>query len=286
MEIEFLGTGGSTTTPRFGCLCERCELARSGGLPHSRLGPSIFIHGPDILIDTPEEISVQLARSSVSNIRACFYSHWHPDHVMGRRIWEFKKTLRTWPIPEQNDRTHIYLPFGVAADFKSRYDLWDYFCQLEQSGLIKLTVLSERESVTINGYSVEPFVLGEPGMYGFSISGNNRRAIVIPDELFCWEVPPHLKGLVDVAVLPTGVFEHHPISGVRLIDRLHPVLAREATFKQTLEVCHSLSPSRVYLTHIEEVDPVSYDELLRLSTKISSKDQSIVFAFDTLRVIV
>lgn len=54
MRIEFLGTGGAITTPRPGCACRVCAEARVKGVPYSRTGPSVFIHGPDVLIDTPE----------------------------------------------------------------------------------------------------------------------------------------------------------------------------------------------------------------------------------------
>ena len=60
MKIEFLGTGGAITTPNPGCNCSVCVQARKEGIPYSRSGPSLFVHGPDVLIDTPEEIKDQL----------------------------------------------------------------------------------------------------------------------------------------------------------------------------------------------------------------------------------
>ena len=41
------------------------------------------MHGPDVLIDTPEESKQQLNRSQVTRIAAGLYSHWHPDHTAG-----------------------------------------------------------------------------------------------------------------------------------------------------------------------------------------------------------
>ncbi|MBI2846110.1 MAG: hypothetical protein HYX86_06160, partial [Chloroflexi bacterium] len=82
MQIEILGSGGAITTPKPGCFCRVCVPAREKGVPYSRTGPSLFVHGPDVLIDTPEEIKQQLNRSRVKQIRAAFYSHWHPDHTM------------------------------------------------------------------------------------------------------------------------------------------------------------------------------------------------------------
>lgn len=115
MQIEFLGTGGAITTPRPGCDCRICAQAREKGLPYARTGPSVFVHGPDVLIDTPEEIKNQLNRSRVTRIGACFYSLWHPDHTMGRRVWEANYDWRHWP--PQHRPTPIYLPQQVAEDF-------------------------------------------------------------------------------------------------------------------------------------------------------------------------
>ena len=249
-----------------------------------RWGPSIFIHGPDVLIDTPEEIAVQLARSSVSHIRACFYSHWHPDHVMGRRIWEYNKILRTWPLSEKKEPVPVYLPQGVARDFKRRYDLWAYFSLLQDQGLVKIHVVKDSEHVLINGYKFSPFVLGESGIYGFGVSGSGQEIAVVPDELFGWKPSSDLKGSLNVAILPAGVFEFHPLSGERLIDPSHPVLKNEATFEQTLEVARTLGAKRTYLTHIEEVDPITFDELEKIAQMSSTRHVSIQFAHDTLRV--
>ncbi|MCD4684507.1 MAG: hypothetical protein K8S97_01035 [Anaerolineae bacterium] len=66
MQIEILGSGGAVTTPRPLCDCRICVEARQKGIPYSRTGPSIFVHGPDVLIDTPEESKLQLDRSRVS----------------------------------------------------------------------------------------------------------------------------------------------------------------------------------------------------------------------------
>ena len=53
MRVEVLGSGGATTTPRPGCVCRVCSQARVKGLPYTRTGPSVFVHGPNVLFDTP-----------------------------------------------------------------------------------------------------------------------------------------------------------------------------------------------------------------------------------------
>jgi phosphoribosyl 1,2-cyclic phosphate phosphodiesterase len=55
VRVEILGSGGAVTIPRPGCGCRVCVEAREKGVPYARTGPSVFVHGPDVLIDTPEE---------------------------------------------------------------------------------------------------------------------------------------------------------------------------------------------------------------------------------------
>jgi phosphoribosyl 1,2-cyclic phosphate phosphodiesterase len=69
--IEVLGSGGAVATPRALCGCRVCVEAAQQGPPFSRCGPSYFVHGPNILFDTPEEIRTQLVRSSIREINAC-----------------------------------------------------------------------------------------------------------------------------------------------------------------------------------------------------------------------
>jgi phosphoribosyl 1,2-cyclic phosphate phosphodiesterase len=87
VQVEVLGSGGASTIPRPQCACRVCIEARAKGIPYARSGPSVFVHGPDVLVDTPEEARLQLDRSRVTNIAAALYSHWHPDHTAGRRVW-------------------------------------------------------------------------------------------------------------------------------------------------------------------------------------------------------
>ncbi|MGA7669432.1 MAG: MBL fold metallo-hydrolase, partial [Nitrolancea sp.] len=213
MQIEILGSGGAITTPRPGCECPVCVEAREKGVPYSRSGPSVFLHGPDILIDTPEEIKDQLNHSRVTNINACFYSHWHPDHVMGRRVFETRNVdWRNWPPLQQ--RTDIYLPQQVAIDFRHRLASWDHLAFMEKQGTVRLIELADGEHVTIGDAVVEPFRLAEDYVYAFLIETSNRRVLLAPDETLGWVPPERVRGL-DLAVLPMGVVEFEPCTGER-----------------------------------------------------------------------
>ncbi len=279
MRVEFLGTGGAITTPKPGCMCPVCVQARKEGIPYSRSGPSLFIHGPNVLIDTPEEIKQQLNRSEVTEIAACFYSHWHPDHVMGRRVWEMNHDWRQFPA--QDKQTDIYLPQQVALDFRQRLGTWEHLAFLEHSKLIRLIQLTDGDVVTLNSTQIRPFRLAEDYVYAFLFAGEGKRVLVIPDELFGWQPTEDVKG-VDLAILPMGVVEFDPFTKARIIPENHPVLKSEATFQQTLEVVKQLHAKRVVLTHIEEPDRLGYDDLRLLEEKLRSEGLNIDFAYDTL----
>ena len=62
VRVEILGSGGAATIPRPGCRCRVCVEARAQGGRFARTGPSTFVHGPNILFDTPEESKFQLER--------------------------------------------------------------------------------------------------------------------------------------------------------------------------------------------------------------------------------
>jgi len=282
MQIEFLGSGGAITTPRPGCACRLCVEAQAKGVPYSRGGPSVFVHGPNVLIDTPEEIKAELLRSRVTQIDAALYSHWHPDHVAGLRVWEtMNSDWLNWPAHPR--RTDIYLPQQVAQDFRHRLGAWEQFMYLQRFGVVRVIELADGASVELNGVRIRPFRLAEDYVYAFIFETGAARVLVAPDELFGWDPPPDVRG-VDLAVIPMGLPEFDPFTGERIIPADHPVLKSEATFRQTLDIVRALDAGRVIMTHIEEPSRLSYDDLLRLEEALKDDGFNITFAYDTLLV--
>jgi phosphoribosyl 1,2-cyclic phosphate phosphodiesterase len=280
MRIEVLGSGGAVTTPRPGCHCQVCAEARAKGVPYSRSGPSYFIHGPNILIDTPEESNFQLNRAQIDRVSACFYSHWHPDHVMGRRVWEsLNADFLNWP--PQHRRTDIYLLEQVARDFRTFLGSWEQFDFMQKQGYVRVIELTDSQVVTIGEVRVSPLRLAEAYVYAFLFKQGGQRVLIAPDELFGWTPPPELIDL-DLAIIPMGLAEFHPLTGDRIIPADHPVLKSEATFQQTLEIVRQLAPRRTIMSHIEEPIGLSYDDLNNLSEKLKSDGFNIDFAYDTM----
>ena len=85
-------------------------------------------------------------------------------------------------------------------------------------------------------------------------------------------------------MLPIGVTEHNPLTGERHYPRDHPVLAREATIVQTLEVARTLDARQIVLTHISEPEQLSYDDLLVFEKELRREGLAITFAYDTMVV--
>lgn len=278
MKVEILGSAGAVPTPRPGCDCRVCTAAREHGGRHARTGPSVFLHGPQVLFDTPEESRLQLVRAGIGEIAACFYSHWHPDHTMGRRLWEtLNSDFRAWPRRVRGV-TPVYLPEQVAADFGRFLGLREHFAFLEERGWVQVVEVRDGEGIEISGWTIRPIRLTADYVYAFEIAGDGRRALLALDELKGWEPEPALRG-VDLAVLPMGLCEHDPFTGERRIHQDHPVLRLEATLPETLGIVERLGAKRVVLGHIEEIDGLTYDDHVRLGAELG-----VEFAYDGMQV--
>jgi phosphoribosyl 1,2-cyclic phosphate phosphodiesterase len=280
MKLEFLGTGGAISTPKPLCSCTVCAEARTRGIPYARSGPSIFVHGPDVLIDTPEESKEQINRSQITDIQGCLYSHWHPDHVMGRRVWEMNHDWRNWPPKDKC--TTIWLPQQVAADFRT----WGIMPQLEYLQSIRLIAiheLTDGEQIQVHGVTITPIRLAEDYVYAFLFNDGQRSALIVMDETFRWVPPSDLKGL-DLVVLPMGVVDVDPRTGARRIPVDHPVLKAEATFNDTVKLAIELGAKRTILSHVEEPDGFGHDELQTLAREFSVKIPNLSVAWDGLIV--
>lgn len=282
MEIEMVGSGGSFVTPRPGCHCQVCDEAREKGVPYARGGPATFIHHANILFDTPEDIQEELNRSGIDCVDACFYSHWHPDYVMGRRVFEsLNWDGRSWP--PHHRVTEVYLPQQVAEDFETMLGTADHLAFLEQVGVIQVHRLTDGQSVSLGDLTITPFRLAERYVYAFLVESPGLRVLISPDELHGWAPTPDLIG-VDLAVLPMGVCEFDPVTEDRRIAADHPVLEKEMTFPETLDVVRALRPRQAVLTHIEELDGQSHDHLARLAGKLQEGGLPVRFAHDTMRI--
>jgi phosphoribosyl 1,2-cyclic phosphate phosphodiesterase len=218
-----------------------------------------------VLIDTPEESKHQLNHSTVSRIAAGLYSHWHPDHTAGRRVWEARNfDFRSWP--PRYETTPVYVPESVWDDFEAHYGLADQFRFLERQGTVKVELVPDNGRFSLDGTTVRLLPLGAENAHAFLFEAGGKRVLVAMDETHRWD-PPDL-GPLDLAVLPVGVFEHHPYTGERLIpEEFCKPPVRKARYETTLELVRRLAPRRAVLSHVEEMDRLSHDELERLGSR-------------------
>ena len=263
MRVEILGSGGAVTIPRPGCQCRVCVEAREKGVPYARTGPSVFVHGPDVLIDTPEESKQQLNRSQVTRIAAGLYSHWHPDHTAGRRVWESRNfEFRSWP--RRFETTPIYVPERVWADFEAHYGLADQFRFMERQGTVRDRTVAESEPFELDGTADHADPARRRERARVPLRGRRQaradrdgrdapldaarprpaRPRRAPGRRL--RAPPVHRRADD----PGGVLQAAGAQDA-LRDRRSSRRARSA-------------PRRTVLTHVEEMDRVSHDELVRL----------------------
>lgn len=285
MRLEILGSGGATTTPRPGCSCSVCVEARERGVPYARTGPSVFVHGPDLVFDTPEESKLQLDRAGIGHVAGCFYSHWHPDHTMGRRVWETRNgDFRTWPREaKQNLVTDVYLPAQVAVDFGSYLGGMAHLEFMEDRGWIRVRRLADGEAPAFGAVTVRPFRLAADYVYAFELTEDGRRLLIAMDELVGWHPPPEIRGC-DLAVLPMGICEFDPLTGERRIHPDHPILRYEATYEETLRIVDELEARHVVLSHVEEIDGLTHDDLQTLGESLRAAGRPVTFGWDGFAV--
>ena len=281
MKLEVLGSGGAVTTPKPFCKCSVCVAAREGGPRDSRFGPSVFIHGPDLLIDTPEEIFQQLNRSSVPSITSCTYSHWHPDHTSGKRIFEANKD---WiGLPPNNKNTAVYLTEKVAETFEQFLGIKGHLEFLSYSQLISLKVIGNSQEFYLKEYTIKPVQMNQDYSFGYEIAGQGKRILIIMDELKFWEPSDQvLNTKYDLVYLPLGIMDVNPITKKRNMDENHPLLEDEQTLGETLDYVGRLSSARFLLSHIEEPDEISYEmgiELGKYCSQLTGKN--VELAYDT-----
>jgi phosphoribosyl 1,2-cyclic phosphate phosphodiesterase len=148
---------------------------------------------------------------------------------------------------------------------------------------VRIVELRDGESFKLGDTAIAPFRLPEDYVYGFLLGDGTKRVLICPDETIGWRPSAEHKG-VDLAVLPMGVSEFHPLTGQRQIPKGHHILDTECSYQETLEILDALDAKHAVLTHIEEPDGCSYDDLLQLEAELAGDGRRVSFAYDTMTV--
>ena len=278
---EILGSGGAVTTPRPLCDCALCRRARAGG-KDSRLGPAVYLHGAAILFDTPEEIAAELARAGVTQLAACFYSHWHPDHTAGRRIFEANCDYgRGASAMDALRRTEVYVPDFVRAPMERMLGLWNQLERFHSLGLIGLHTLLPGQPAQVGGVRVTPVQLAETYVAAYVVEADGKRVLVAMDELYGWQ--PELQGHFDLVLLPIGYFAHDPETRARRWNPDNPICQSEADFEESCRILGRISHSKAVFLHIEEIDGLDHDTLCRY-VALAAHGRDWAVAYDGMQV--
>ncbi|MCB0337288.1 MAG: hypothetical protein KDD62_13315, partial [Bdellovibrionales bacterium] len=258
-----------------------CDEAIERGRPYARTGPSVFLHEANVLFDTPEEAKQQLTESRISKVDAAFYSHWHPDHTMGRRVWESHHECISFTI---KDKTTVYIPENVKPSFEERLDNWGHLKYLESSGYIEVKVIKDRQPIVIGDYEITPIKLAEDYVSAFWIREEDKTTLLVMDEHMGWA--PDVEFMSpDLAILPMGILTICPWTKRRLVPEDHPLMKFEASFQDTLELIQILKPGKVVLLHIEESAQISFEKGKELSEMTSNElNVRVDFAFDQMKI--
>ena len=257
MQFTLLGSGGALRIPRACCTCKVCNEARLKGFPYKRMGQSLFLHDSSILFDTPEDINEELNNFNISEVKNIFYSHWHPDHTLGCRIIEVlasgrkdKKTINIF-MPEEQ----IELAFNKGSSIFSFY---------ESMGFCKIISLNKNE--VFKDIMISRIKLLNDFSYAFLIESQAKKVLYCPCHSISIPIIQELCN-IDLMILCIGYVN-------KLEDNI-------TNFNRDIKkIYNELSPKKIILTHIEEVDGLSYDDF----KKMEEKNPDFIFAYDGMKI--
>lgn len=274
MIIECLGTSGGVPT-----LYQSVSQHKDA---QKRTGPGIFIHDLQLLIDTSEDIFQQLRQSKIYDIKYGIYSHWHPDHTMGMRIWETLNFDFIHKIPKSKTTT-VYITTQEVEDFKAYFARWEYVQYLESLGVINLVIVDNDAEISFEDTTVEWIQLAEQFAFGFYLTTNTKRIFIIPDEIKGFRPTEKLKN-VDVAILPFGSNEVNPITN----ERIHPEgmlnALGEVTFDECVTIAKTINAKHTYFTHIEATESLTKAQIKQLEERLEEDGLKSTIAFDGLKI--
>ena len=278
VELVFLGTAGAETTPKVGCLCRVCQEARLKGGRFVRNGPSVFLAGASVLFDTPEDADKSLEREGIHEVRHLVYTHWHPDHTAGRRVLE--QLNMDWLDRKKRRVTDVWLPNWVREHFRKRHGLEENLEYFERAGIARINEVGEGEPFQLDGITVRPFRMAQPGLTAYILERGSRRWVFALDDTKDWKPSTEFSD-PDLLVLETGWFERDPEGGI-IVPSGHPIRNEEASFDETLDIIDRINPQKAVLTHIEQLWDRSYEDYLELEKKHNG--HKLEFAYDGLRI--
>ncbi len=260
MRALVLGSAGSQPTPKAGCNCRLCTLAREEGGRALRTGPSLYLPAAELLIDTPEEANLQLNRYALAPQRVA-WTHAHPDHVAGLRVVQFLAQSSGRPVEG-------WLPRPLYPLLAERYPL----AHLVDAGYLELHLVAPGRPFELDGVRITPLAheLEEP-VFAYAFETASARGLYAPDHVRSLPLP---EGPFDWAVvqMPIPPLDALPFE----LPPDHEAWRSFYTFDEALEAWRGRA-RRLVFTHVYESVGMTPEELDAVAARAGDW---VAFAYD------
>jgi phosphoribosyl 1,2-cyclic phosphate phosphodiesterase len=284
MKITILGSGGCQITPRPCCQCKICKEARKKGVPYERLGPSMFIEDENILFDTPEEISVELNRAKIKKVKHVLFSHWHPDHTAGMRL--FEQINLDWFTGKGKEKIDLYLPERVYDDIlslKSKFGSYIKYWEQKRK-LIKIHKLKNNKPTKIGSIKITPIkidTIDKENSFLFLIEKNKEKVIYSICDFKKYPIKHKKIQNPNLLIIQNGYFEGK-LRNNYVLSKNHELREELYSFQETMDIAKTIKAKKTLFMHIEELWGKSYSDYKKLEKKY--KKNNIKFAFDGMKI--
>ncbi len=245
MKLIILGSGGVCPPPRPGCGCRLCS--GSDDPKDYRTGPSMFLPGPSVLFDTPEEIRQQILSNGIRDIHSIILTHWHPDHTLGLRIIEqmnydyFSKKAAADPI-------NLYMSKKQLDRFR-KFSCGSFLDVYSHRGLIDLKIIEADRDIIIGSTTIIPREIKKTDGFYFEIHDGKKLVVYVPCEYHGLKVHPKTRD-VDLLISHQLYFEGSDIS----------FEGSEDSFEKMLSDAAEMSAKKIITMHIEEMFGMTHSE--------------------------
>jgi phosphoribosyl 1,2-cyclic phosphate phosphodiesterase len=255
MKIIILGSGGFLPTPLPLCSCGICKNTPK------RTGPSIYFPELELLIDTPENIYEKFINSDFK-IKNILYSHWHPDHTAGYRIFEYLKYSIEKEIPI------IHLNKTLLDSFKDKFTALDYF---NSRSFIKINKV--KDEIMIHNVKIKFLKMNNDFSIAYLIKSKNKNILICMDHSKDLIVE-NINEKIDLLIMNFGSY-FAKISSVHKYN----VTNSETDFTQdNLRIIKKLKPTKTIFLHIDPIWNLTDDDLKNIEQEYS--EYKIYFSYD------
>ncbi|MBN1941548.1 MAG: MBL fold metallo-hydrolase [Candidatus Diapherotrites archaeon] len=269
MELVLLGSEGAGHFPRPCCFCKDCEKARASGF--ERTGPALIETTQGLLFDTPEEIALQLNRERIKKVSAVFYTHWHPDHTQGMRIFEHlghPDVSTGYVAGAKKPVVKVFIPEHAMPDFKKYLSHIFYYAE---RGWIEIIPAKNRQQIKFGNITVAPVNFKRPDRqrFGYVIQQGQKKVVYMPCSIFGSTLDP-LFFDADLVFMETGWIGK--TVETRASKPETSTVQDHISFEENLALANTLRAKKVVLTHIEATQHMTKEKLEKILARHNVKN--------------